>query len=133
MKIVVSSGKRKTSIARATVREGTGQVRINKILLAHVKPQIARQIIEEPLLLAPKEVTEKVDISINVRGGGVMGQAQASRMAIAKGLVDFTKSIDLRTMFIDYDRSMIAGDSRRREPKKFGGPGARARKQKSYR
>ena len=62
-----------------------------------------------------------------------MGQAQASRMAIAKGLVDFTKSIDLRTLFIDYDRSMIAGDSRRREPKKFGGPGARARKQKSYR
>lgn len=133
MKIVVSSGKRKTAIARATVREGTGQVRINKILLAHLKPQIARQIIEEPLLLAPKEITEKVDISINVRGGGTMGQAQASRMAIAKGLVDFTKSIDLRTLFIDYDRSMIAGDSRRREPKKFGGPGARARKQKSYR
>lgn len=133
MKIVVSSGKRKTSIARATVREGTGQVRINKLLLAHLKPHIARQIIEVPLLLAPKEITEKVDISINVRGGGVMGQAQASRMAIARGLVDFTKSINLRTMFIEYDRSMIAGDSRRREPKKFGGPGARARKQKSYR
>ncbi len=133
MKIVVSSGKRKTSIARATVREGTGQVRVNKLLLTHLKPQIARHIIEEPLLLAPKEVTEKIDISVNVRGGGVMGQAQASRMAIARGLVDFTKSINLRTLFIEYDRSMIAGDSRRREPKKFGGPGARARKQKSYR
>jgi small subunit ribosomal protein S9 len=133
MKIIVSSGKRKTSIARATVREGTGQVRINKVLLQHLKPHIARQIIEVPLHLAPKEITEKVDISINVRGGGVMGQAQASRMAIARGLVDYTKSIDLRTLFIEYDRSMIAGDSRRREPKKFGGPGARARKQKSYR
>jgi small subunit ribosomal protein S9 len=133
VKIVVSSGKRKASIARATVREGTGQVRINKLLLAHLKPHIAKQIIEVPILLAPKEITEKVDISVNVRGGGVMGQAQASRMAIARGLVDFTKSIDLRTMFIEYDRSMIAGDSRRREPKKFGGPGARARKQKSYR
>jgi small subunit ribosomal protein S9 len=133
MKIVVSSGKRKASIARATVREGTGQVRINKLQLAHVKPHIARQIIEVPLLLAPKDVTEKVDISVNVRGGGVIGQAQASRMAIARGLVDFTKSINLRTMFIEYDRTMIAGDSRRREPKKFGGPGARARKQKSYR
>lgn len=133
MKIVVSSGKRKASIARATVREGTGKVRINKLLLAHVKPHIARQIIEAPLLLAPKDVTEKIDISVNVRGGGVMGQAQASRMAIARGLVDFTKSISLRTAFIEYDRSMIAGDSRRREPKKFGGPGARARKQKSYR
>jgi small subunit ribosomal protein S9 len=133
MKIVVSSGKRKASIARATIREGTGQVRVNKLLLSHMKPQIAKQIIEVPLLLAPKEITEKVDISVNVRGGGVMGQAQASRMAIARGLVDFTKSIELRTMFIEYDRTMIAGDSRRREPKKFGGPGARARKQKSYR
>lgn len=133
MKIVVSSGKRKTAIARATVREGSGQVYINKTPLETYLPLMARQIIEEPLLIASNEVTSKVDIRVNVRGGGVMGQAQASRMAIARGLVDFTKSADLRRQFVEYDRTLMAGDSRRKEKKKFGGPGARAKKQKSYR
>jgi len=62
-----------------------------------------------------------------------MGQAQAARIAIAKGLVDYTKSADLRNRFVEYDRALLAGDARRKEPKKFGGPGARARDQKSYR
>lgn len=133
MKIIVSSGKRKTAIARATIREGTGRVHINKTPLGSYLPLMARQIIEEPLLIASEDVTNKVDIRINVRGGGVMGQAQASRIALARGLVDFTKSADLRQAFIEYDRTLMAGDSRRKEKKKFGGPGARAKKQKSYR
>ena len=133
MKIIVSSGKRKTAIARATIREGTGRVHINKTPLESYLPLMARQIIEEPLLIASEDVTKKVDIRINVRGGGVMGQAQASRIAIARGLVDFTKSADLRQAFVEYDRTLVAGDSRRKEKKKFGGPGARAKKQKSYR
>ncbi len=133
MKIVISSGKRKTAIARATIREGTGQVHINKIPLGNYNPIMVRQIIEEPLYIAGSEITDKIDIRVNVRGGGVMGQAQASRMAIARGLVDFTKSADLRRQFVEYDRTLMAGDSRRREKKKFGGPGARAKKQKSYR
>jgi small subunit ribosomal protein S9 len=133
MKIVVSSGKRKTAIARATIREGTGRVYINKIPLENFTPLMARYIIEEPLQLASDEIKSKIDIRVNVRGGGVMGQAQASRIAIARGLVDFTKSADLRRHFVEYDRTIIAGDSRRKEKKKFGGPGARARRQKSYR
>lgn len=133
MKIVVSSGKRKTAIARATLREGTGRVHINKTPIENYTPLIARHIIEEPLLLASDEVKSKVDIRVNVRGGGVMGQAQASRIAIARGLVDFTKSADLRRQYVEYDRTLMAGDSRRKEKKKFGGPGARAKKQKSYR
>lgn len=133
MKIVVSSGKRKTAIARATIREGTGRVFINKTPIENFTPLIARYIIEEPLLLASDEVKSNVDIRVNVRGGGVMGQAQASRIAIARGLVDFTKSADLRRQFVEYDRTLMAGDSRRKEKKKFGGPGARAKKQKSYR
>ena len=133
MKIVVSSGKRKTAIARATVQEGTGQVTINKTPITNFLPLMARQIIEEPLLIASNDITSKVDIRVNVRGGGVMGQAQASRIAIARGLVDFTKSADLRKQFVEYDRTLMAGDSRRKEKKKFGGPGARAKKQKSYR
>lgn len=133
MKITVSSGKRKTAIARATIREGTGRVHINKTPLENLIPLIARQIIQEPLLIASDDIISQVDIRVNVRGGGVMGQAQASRIAIARGLVDFTKSADLRKRFVEYDRTLIAGDSRRKEKKKFGGPGARARKQKSYR
>jgi small subunit ribosomal protein S9 len=133
MKIVVSSGKRKTAIARATVREGKGQVYINKTPIENYLPLMARQIMEEPLLIASNDVTSKVDIRVNVRGGGIMGQAQASRIAIARGLVDFTKSADLRKQFVEYDRTLMAGDSRRKEKKKFGGPGARAKRQKSYR
>jgi len=133
VKVVVASGKRKTAIARATIRPGTGRIRINKILLEHLMPPLAREIIEEPLYLATDEIVNKVDINVNVRGGGVISQAEAARMAIAKGLVEFTKSMELRNRFIEYDRTMIASDPRRKEPKKFGGPGARARKQKSYR
>ncbi len=133
MKITVSSGKRKTAIARATVREGTGRILINKIPLENYNPLIARQIIEEPVLIAGSDITSKLDVRVNVRGGGTMGQAQASRMAIARGLVDFTKSADLRKQYVEYDRTLMAGDSRRKEKKKFGGPGARAKRQKSYR
>jgi small subunit ribosomal protein S9 len=133
MKITVSSGKRKTAIARATVREGTGRIQINKTPLNNYTPLMARQIIEEPLMIAGPDISSKVDIRVNVRGGGVMGQAQASRIAIARGLVDFTKNADLRQAYVEYDRTLMAGDSRRKEKKKFGGPGARAKKQKSYR
>jgi small subunit ribosomal protein S9 len=133
MKITVSSGKRKTAIARATVREGTGRIQINKIPLETFTPLMARQIIEEPVIIAGPDIISKVDIRVNVRGGGTMGQAQASRMAIARGLVNFTKSADLRKQYVEYDRTLMAGDSRRKEKKKFGGPGARAKKQKSYR
>ncbi|MFX1562380.1 MAG: 30S ribosomal protein S9 [Promethearchaeota archaeon] len=133
MKIVVRSGKRKTAIARSTVSEGTGRVYINKTPLECLQPVIVRHIIEEPLLIATDKITQKVDIHVNVRGGGVIGQAQATRIAIARSLVEFTKSADLRGRFVEYDRTLIAGDSRRKETKKFGGPGARARKQKSYR
>lgn len=87
----------------------------------------------EPLLLTDEETLKQIDIDVNVSGGGFMGQAEASRMAIARALLRWTKSARLKTVFTDYDRSMIAGDPRRKEPKKFGGPSARARDQKSYR
>jgi small subunit ribosomal protein S9 len=62
-----------------------------------------------------------------------MSQAEAVRMGIAQGLVKYTRSKRLRNRYIEYDRTMLAGDARRKESKKFGGPGARRRKQKSYR
>jgi len=131
-RVLLTSGKRKTAIARATVKAGKGRVRVNNVPLEVLEPKIARDKIMEPLLEAGDE-WKKLDILIRVSGGGFMGQAEASRMAIARALLKWTKSTRLRTVFTDYDRTMIAGDPRRKEPKKFGGPGARARDQKSYR
>jgi len=132
-KVLVVSGKRKTAIAKAIIREGKGRIRINNIPLEIYQPEIAREKIREPLLLAGDEIWKKLDIKIKVKGGGFMGQAEASRIALARGLIQWTKSSHLRTVFLKYDRTMVAGDPRRKEPKKFGGPGARARFQKSYR
>jgi small subunit ribosomal protein S9 len=132
-RILLTSGKRKTAIARATVRSGKGRIRINNIPLEIYEPRITRDKIMEPLLQTDEETLKQIDINVKVSGGGFMGQAEASRMAIARALLRWTKSAKLKTAFMDYDRSMIAGDARRKEPKKFGGPGARARDQKSYR
>ncbi|MFQ6094604.1 MAG: 30S ribosomal protein S9 [Candidatus Bathyarchaeia archaeon] len=132
-KILVVSGKRKTAIARATVKPGLGRIRINNVPIEIWEPAIAREKILEPLYIAGENVRNKVDIKVKVEGGGFMGQAEAVRMAIARALLKWTKSAHLRTLLLKYDRTMIAGDPRRKEAKKFGGPGARARVQKSYR
>ena len=132
-KVMVLSGKRKTASARATIKNGNGKIRINNVPLEIFEPKLARDKIMEPLLLIDDKVWEQVDINVKVSGGGFMGQAEAARMALANGLLKWTKSTRLRTALRDYDRTMIAGDPRRSEPKKFGGPGARARDQKSYR
>jgi len=132
-KVLVVSGKRKTAIARAVVKPGVGRVRINMIPVEIFEPEIAREKIMEPLLQAGEDVWKQMDMDVKTSGGGYMGQAEAARMAVANALLKWTKSSHLRTVFTEYDRTMIAGDSRRKEPKKFGGPGARAKDQKSYR
>jgi small subunit ribosomal protein S9 len=131
-KVIHTSGKRKTAIARGKIRAGKGRVRINKSPVELYDPELARLKIEEPLTLAG-DIINKVDIDVKVVGGGVMGQAEAARMVIAKGLVQWTSDMELKEKFNLYDRTMLVGDPRRSEPKKYGGPGARARKQKSYR
>ncbi|MFQ6063868.1 MAG: 30S ribosomal protein S9 [Candidatus Bathyarchaeia archaeon] len=132
-RILLTSGKRKTAIARATVRSGKGRIRVNNVPLEIYEPKIARDKIMEPLLQTDEETLKQIDIDVKVSGGGFMGQAEASRMALARALLKWTKSAKLKTAFTEYDRSMISGDPRRKEPKKFGGPSARARDQKSYR
>jgi len=132
-KVLVVSGKRKTATARAVARPGTGKMRINKTPLEIFEPEISREKIKEPLLHAGEDVSKQLDVDVTVSGGGYMGQAEAARMAIANALLKWTKSSHLRTVFAEYDRTMIVGDSRKKEPKKFGGPGARAKEQKSYR
>jgi small subunit ribosomal protein S9 len=130
--VTMESGKRKSAIARATVRPGEGVVRVNSHLLEWLMPEAARAKIMEPLILS-EGLAKEYDIDIRVEGGGFMGQAEAIRMAIARSLVKLSKGSVLRQIYTDYDRTMLSGDSRRKESKKFGGPGARRRKQKSYR
>ncbi len=131
-KVLLVSGKRKTAIARAVVKPGRGRIKINNVPLEIYEPEIARYKILEPIMLAG-ELVKELDINVKVSGGGFMGQAEAVRTAIARALVRWTKSSQLRSKFLEFDRTLLTGDPRRKEPKKFGGPGARARFQKSYR
>jgi len=132
-KVLVVSGKRKTAVARAVVRPGVGRIRINLTPIEIFEPDLAKTKIMEPLLQAGGDVWKQLDMDVKTSGGGFMGQAEAARMAIANSLLKWTKSTHLRTVFSEYDRTMIVGDSRSKESKKFGGAGARAKEQKSYR
>ncbi|MDH7509099.1 MAG: 30S ribosomal protein S9 [Methanomassiliicoccales archaeon] len=130
--IINTTGKRKSAIARAVIRKGSGNVRINSIPLNIYSPEMARLKIMEPLVLAGERAST-VDIDVNVQGGGVMGQAEASRTAIAKALVQFFGDEELAKMFKQYDRALLISDPRRKLPKKPLGRGARKKRQKSYR
>jgi small subunit ribosomal protein S9 len=132
MKTIVASGKRKMAVARASLRKGRGAVRINSVPVEILPYELARLKILEPLRLAGKKV-ESIDIDVNVQGGGVMGQADAVRTAIARGLVQYLNDSELETLFRDYDRTLIVPDTRRKLPKKPLGRGARKKRQKSYR
>jgi len=133
MKNLHTSGKRKRAIARATVKPGSGLIRINNIPLDFVQPKTSRLKLREPLILAG-DVANKVDIDIDVYGGGITSQAEASRLTIAKALVNYTKSDKLKEIFLNYDRNLLVADVRRKEPAKPNRHGqARSKVQKSYR
>jgi len=129
---IVARGKRKESLARASICEGKGIVRINSHNLNAISNRYIKALISEPLSMAP-ELSQKVDIAVNVRGGGAMGQAQAVRLAVARVLVAFSNDPSLKERMLERDKFLVAEDSRRIEPKKYMGPKARARNQKSYR
>ena len=132
MKVAMASGKRKTAIARATVMRGAGRVRVNHVPVEILTPELARLKVMEPLRLAGKKM-EGLDVSVNVHGGGVMGQADAVRTAIARAIVQYTGDEELEALFRDYDRTLMVPDARRKLPKKPLGRGARKKRQKSYR
>ena len=131
-KIVNTSGKRKTAIAKATVVKGIGRVRVNRKPVEFYEPEIARWKIYEPIKLAGQHI-DKVDIDVSVSGGGFMSQANAVRTAIARGLVAFTSDASLKVSYLDYDRNLLVNDSRIKESKKPLGRDARRKRQKSYR
>lgn len=134
VKHVQSSGKRKTAIARAVLKyPAKGQVKINNVPLNLYEPEVARYRIQEVLEIATHPKLEKCDIKIRVKGGGTMGQTDAIRIAIAKAINKFIGTKTIERAFREYDDSLLSGDSRRTEPKKFGGKKARGRRQKSFR
>ncbi|MBN2478209.1 30S ribosomal protein S9 [Candidatus Micrarchaeota archaeon] len=130
--VTISRGKRKKSIARATVKKGKGTVRVNGVGVLGIQNVYISELVMEPVKIAGAKAVE-LDISVTVNGGGVMGQAQAARTAIAKALVEYLDDESLKEAYMERDRSLLVEDSRRVEPKKYRGPKARARFQKSYR
>lgn len=134
MKVVQASGKRKRAIARAVLKHPSkGQIKINNVPLHLYEPEFARMRIQEVLEIANHPKLEKCDINVRVEGGGIMGQTDAVRIAIAKSVQKFIGTKTIEKSFREYDDSLLSGDSRRTEPKKFGGKKARARRQKSFR
>jgi small subunit ribosomal protein S9 len=131
-KKTAETGKRKRAIARAFAKKGSGKVLINKKPLEIVEPETIRLLIKEPLLIGDATAS-KLDIYVNVKGGGVFGQASAVRQAIAKALVSHDKS--LKEKFLSYDKSLLIADSRRTEPHKpsRSKAGPRRHKQRSKR
>ncbi|MBU2638091.1 MAG: 30S ribosomal protein S9 [Nanoarchaeota archaeon] len=132
MKVTHTSGKRKRAIARATITEGKGIIRVNSRHLDTIEPKLAKMKITEPLVLA-EEVAKKINADIVVKGGGAMAQADAVRLALARGLVAFTGSKTLKKEFLNYDRHLLVADVRRNEPHKPNDSKPRAKRQKSYR
>ncbi|MBM3228354.1 30S ribosomal protein S9 [Candidatus Pacearchaeota archaeon] len=133
MNKIIASGKRKEAIARTVIREGSGQITINK------KPYQTLNFfdklkIEEPLRIA-KNILGKFnfDAKIIVRGGGEKSQIEASRLALARAIVNFTKNKDIEKAFLEYDRGLLVADVRRKETYKPGDSKARRKRQKSYR
>jgi small subunit ribosomal protein S9 len=131
MKMITAAGKRKSAIAKATIKPGKGRVRINNKILAVHEPKMARMKLEEPLILAG-DLAKDVDIKISVAGGGYISQAEAARLAVARALVKYNKKLE--KTFLEYDRHLLVADVRRKEPHKPNtSKSARAKRQKSYR
>jgi small subunit ribosomal protein S16e len=133
-------GKKKNATAVARCVQGKGLIRVNGKPLKLFAPEILRAKLYEPILILGTDKYAEVDIRIRVTGGGHTSQVYATRQAIAKAIVAYyAKYIDehsknlLKTALIQFDRNLLVADPRRCEPKKFGGKGARARFQKSYR
>ncbi len=129
---VIAKGKRKEAIARAVITPGKGRFVFNQVLFDTIPNKYIREIVKEPLNFLGSEL-HSMDINVYVRGGGQMGQAQAARVAVAKALVEYTGNEALKNTYLEHDRALLVDDVRRVEPKKYKGPKARARFQKSYR
>merc|ERR1712141_729548 len=133
-------GRKKTATAVAHCQRGVGLIKVNGRPLDLIEPEGLRYKLQEPLLILGKDKFSGVDVRIRVKGGGHIAQVYAIRQALSKSLVayyqkyvDEASKKEIKDLLTAYDRSLLVADPRRCEPKKFGGPGPRARYQKSYR
>jgi|SRR3989344_6222941 len=132
-KNITISGKRKTAVAKATIQHGKGHVRINSVPYQNLD-FFKKLSIQEPL-----EITKKVlgntnfDINVNVSGGGTESRIEAARLSIARAIIAFTNSQELKKEFVQYDKNMLVADTRRKEAYKPGDSKARSKRQKSFR
>lgn len=138
---VQTFGRKKNAVAVAHLRnQGKGVMRVNGVPIDLVEPAVLRQKVLEPFLLLGKDKFANYDVRIRVRGGGYTAQIYAIRLALAKSIVAMKQKHEsesekrqIKEILLEYDRNLLIADPRRCEPKKYGGPGARARAQKSYR
>ncbi len=132
-KKIVVSGKRKTSVARAILTEGSGKISVNKKDYKTLQ-MFDRLKIEEPIRIAEKILGKiNFDVAIRVKGGGEKSQIEAARVALSKAIVKFSNSKELINAFLNYDRNLLVADVRRKEVCKPGDSRARAKRQSSKR
>lgn len=132
-KAMIATGKRKTAVAKATIKEGNGKITINKKPV-ECFPELQRLELREPILIAEEILGEiKYDLAVKVLGGGIASRVEASRLAIARALLLATKKDELRKAFLAYDRNLLVADTRRKEVYKPGDSKARSKRQTSYR
>ena len=139
-KMIYTHGKKRNAIANAVIKKGSGKITLNGIPIQNVEPKTLRVKIFEPILILGVDKFKDLKIKVRVSGGGAVAQLYAARTAIAKGLVAWNQKYvdeeskdEIRKNLLNYDKNLLVSDNRRMEPKKYGGPGARARYQKSYR
>ena len=140
LKMIYTHGKKRNAIANAVIKKGSGKITLNGIPIQNVEPKTLRVKIFEPILILGVDKFKDLKIKVRVSGGGAVAQLYAARTAIAKGLVAWNQKYvdeeskdEIRKNLLNYDKNLLVCDNRRMEPKKYGGPGARARYQKSYR
>lgn len=133
IKKTVTAGKRKTAVAKATIVDGTGKVTINHIPYQNLN-FFGKLEIDEPIEIAKRILGNfNYDITVNMKSGGTSSQIHAARLAIARAIVKFSKSDDLKKAYLKYDKNILVADTRRKEAYKPGDSRARAKRQKSFR
>jgi small subunit ribosomal protein S9 len=130
---VIKSGKRKRSVAKAILVEGTGKIFLNE------KPYQNLPLFDKLKIQEPLEITKAAlgslnfDAKIKIKGGGEKSQVEAARVALARAIIEFTKSKEIQALFIEYDRNLLIADVRRKEAYKPGDSKARKKRQSSKR
>ena len=140
LELVQCFGRKKNSVAVASIRRGKGLLHVNGSPVELVQPELLRIKILEPVFLLGQKRFSKLDVRIRSRGGGYTSQIYAIRQALSKGVVAWYQKFEneqekreIKELLLQYDRTLLVADPRRCEPKTFGGDGARAKRQKSYR